>query len=109
LVRDPSGRLDPGSPINQAWLQQHQAGDVEHSALDELLARWRDIRVDPAFADRVRDELVGDAARVVLAAALCALPGELANIQSEIAALRAEVAALQTAAAPVLGRPAGGL
>lgn len=120
LVPDAAGKLDPAEPRNEAWINTHRAGwggrsrplstwrngrgtggdsnarEPEHSGLDELLTRWgEEVQIDPAFADRLLDELETDAGRVILAAVLAALPGEFAALRKEVADLGAVLDALR--------------
>jgi hypothetical protein len=119
LVRDAAGGLDPAEPRNDAWIKTHQAGwggrarplstwrngrrgtggdgvdlgapEPVHIGLDELLARWGDVQIDPALADRLRDELATDSGRVIIAAVMAALPDEFAALRAALDAVRKEI------------------
>ena len=122
LMQDAAGRLDPEEPPNEAWIKTHRAGwgarnrplstwrdgraggsrapEPEPSGLDDLVARWGEVQIDPALADRLRDELATEAGRVILAAVMAALPDAFAALRAEIIALRVALDTLRTEIAP---------
>lgn len=74
---------------------QRAAVDPGHTALEELLERWGEVQIDPAYVDRLRDELITEPGNTVMAAVMAALPDQLAALHAEIATLRREIEVLR--------------
>ena len=96
-----------GRPLSTWRNGQHQTGgddgpepqraavDPGHTALEELLERWGEVQIDPAYVDRLRDELITEPGNTVMAAVMAALPDQLAALHAEIDTLRREIDVLR--------------
>jgi hypothetical protein len=94
--------LDPDEPTNAAWARTHRAGfstpgrrmpsgkagpePPAIASLDDVLALWSDVEIDPQAADIFGKALAEDPrASAQLSAIAIALPRELAELRGEIA------------------------
>jgi hypothetical protein len=101
--------LQPGAAARQLSLARSRATRL--TALGELLRRWNNIEIDPALADRLRDELAADDGRTILAAVLAGIPREFERLRAEMAELRAfaQRAGVQSTGSAAGAQPARGL